>query len=179
MELSWDSWMQFVLQHATSSCHILIISFCLNTDHPFTLPIGVPIKNPCIYVSNTPSHNSTINNNGVVVWRCVQECLVKLHLAESNRCASCGRPDTLLHRITECGEGTHMWRWTRIDSHSPNRTQTYTTRVDYKPTVQILAPAETRCIIMNSCTPGVSPGVCRRISQIDYADYMRRARSKA
>jgi phage FluMu protein Com len=42
------------------------ISFCLNTYHPFALPIGVPNKSTSLYLLNTLSHNGNINNNGAV-----------------------------------------------------------------------------------------------------------------
>jgi hypothetical protein len=28
-------------------------------------------------------------------------------------CSTCGERDTLMHRITECGEGREIWKWTR------------------------------------------------------------------
>jgi len=41
---------------------------------------------------------------------------VRLHnirMADNEDCTLCGRRDTLTHRLTECGEGKSIWRWTR------------------------------------------------------------------
>jgi len=39
--------------------------------------------------------------------------LAKIQRSATNQCAHSGRPDTLIHRLTECSEGTDIWRWTR------------------------------------------------------------------
>jgi len=41
------------------------------------------------------------------------ERLYAIELVESDRCRHCGRRDTLVHRLTECNEGTAVWLWTR------------------------------------------------------------------
>jgi len=41
---------------------------------------------------------------------------VRLHnirMADNEDCTLYGRRDTLTHRLTECGEGKSIWRWTR------------------------------------------------------------------
>jgi hypothetical protein len=44
--------------------------------------------------------------------------LYKIALVNNDRCNTCGNTDTLLHRITECGNGSNIWDWTQ------NRTAT-------------------------------------------------------
>ena len=39
--------------------------------------------------------------------------LDKIRLVDSPRCSQCGEPDTVQHRMTECGEGTRIWNWTK------------------------------------------------------------------
>ena len=41
------------------------------------------------------------------------ERLHVIRLVQSDRCRHCGRRDTLIHRLTECNEGTAIWLWTR------------------------------------------------------------------
>jgi len=41
---------------------------------------------------------------------------VRLHrikMASTDTCKKCGEVDTLLHRLTECGEGKTIWDWTQ------------------------------------------------------------------
>ena len=39
--------------------------------------------------------------------------LPKIQRSATNQCQHCGRPDTLIRRLTECSEGTAIWSWTR------------------------------------------------------------------
>ena len=41
------------------------------------------------------------------------EQLHKIRLAAFDRCKHYDKQDTLEHRLTECGDGTEMWEWTR------------------------------------------------------------------
>jgi hypothetical protein len=41
------------------------------------------------------------------------ERLYKIRLTTTEACKLCGRTYTLKHRITECGEKTIIWQWTR------------------------------------------------------------------
>jgi hypothetical protein len=41
--------------------------------------------------------------------------LAVIQLAPSSACSYCGKDDSIQHRITDCGEGTVIWNWTRID----------------------------------------------------------------
>jgi hypothetical protein len=39
--------------------------------------------------------------------------LAAIHLTDTTACSSCGHPDSLQHRIRECGEGLIIWIWTK------------------------------------------------------------------
>ena len=51
-------------------------------------------------------------------YRAIHEVLPtneRLHgmkMSPTESCKKCGK-DTLIHRLTECGEGHFMWEWTR------------------------------------------------------------------
>src|SRR5215475_5768604 len=42
-----------------------------------------------------------------------REWLSVINLAPTALCPECAVPDTLLHRVTRCGDGIHQWEWTR------------------------------------------------------------------
>jgi hypothetical protein len=42
-----------------------------------------------------------------------KERLYKIRLADSPLCRQCGSMDTVIHRVTECGEGARIWKWTK------------------------------------------------------------------
>jgi hypothetical protein len=65
-------------------------------------------------------HTAPITEEMKSVWFTVihyiiptNERLAKIHLTDTMLCKYCGQPDTLQHHITECNEGTDIWRWTR------------------------------------------------------------------
>ena len=39
--------------------------------------------------------------------------LAEIHLMATNTCPRCEHPDSILHRITDCGEGPLLWTWTK------------------------------------------------------------------
>jgi hypothetical protein len=41
------------------------------------------------------------------------ERLQRIRVAPTDRCRHCEKQDTLLHWLTECGEGEQIWKWTR------------------------------------------------------------------
>ena len=41
------------------------------------------------------------------------ERLPAINLVDTDVCRQCGRPDTLTHRLTACGDGPAIWDWTR------------------------------------------------------------------
>ena len=38
----------------------------------------------------------------------------RIAVTDTDRCSQCGQIDTLEHRLTDCGVGKEMWRWTRV-----------------------------------------------------------------
>ena len=40
--------------------------------------------------------------------------LHRIRLMDTENCTQCGRQDTVLHRLTECGVGQEIWEWTPI-----------------------------------------------------------------
>ena len=65
-------------------------------------------------------HMACVSEEIASMWYIVVHDIVpnneRLHvmrLVESGRCRHVGRRDTLLHRLTECNEGTAIWLWTR------------------------------------------------------------------
>jgi hypothetical protein len=41
------------------------------------------------------------------------ERLHTIHITDSALCKQCGEQDTIMHRLTEWGEGARIWDWTR------------------------------------------------------------------
>jgi hypothetical protein len=40
------------------------------------------------------------------------ERLHKIQIATTDKCRYCDNKDTQQHRLTECGDGKYMWKWT-------------------------------------------------------------------
>ena len=38
--------------------------------------------------------------------------LHRIRLVDTEDCTLCGKQDTTIHRLTECGVGEEMWEWT-------------------------------------------------------------------
>ena len=62
--------------------------------------------------------------------------LNRIRLVDSADCTLCVQPDTLIHRLTECGEAADLWEWTRIRLAAIHRTER--TRI---PPAWLLGPA--------------------------------------
>jgi len=65
-------------------------------------------------------HTAWVSEEIASMWYIVLHDIVptneRLHvirLVKSDRCRLCGRRDTLVHRLTECNEGTAIWLCTR------------------------------------------------------------------
>jgi hypothetical protein len=65
-------------------------------------------------------HMSPVNNTMKGEWYKIihdltptNERLHKIHLSSTDKCRICTRTDTLIHRITDCGEGDATWEWIR------------------------------------------------------------------
>ena len=106
--------------------------------------------------------------------------LTAINLTDTSACSACGRPDSLQHKITECGEGPVIWTSDketvayvlRLDHRQI--TQTWTVRPDFhhwSPQRQ----AAVLWIMAHFVHYRLSQ---RRLSLLDYVDFMRRARWK-
>jgi len=77
------------------------------------------------------------------------EHLHKIHLVDSSHRSQCGEPDTFQHRMTECGEGTRIWNWTKrriawiLPTDPANIPQDWTTR----PKFQLRPPQRHRAVL--------------------------------
>jgi hypothetical protein len=65
-------------------------------------------------------HNARMPETIRSVWYTVKRDIIptyqrlyKIALVSNDRCNTCGKTDTLLHRITECGTGSIIWNWTQ------------------------------------------------------------------
>jgi hypothetical protein len=68
-----------------------------------------------------------------------KERLHKIRLAQTPLCPQCNIPDTLQHRITECGEGKEQWIWTKCRIASLLRVEPHCVREEwlYRPQLKI------------------------------------------
>ena len=48
--------------------------------------------------------------------------LHRLRTVDTEDCTLCGKQDTIIHRLTECGTGEEIWEWTRIRLAAIHRT---------------------------------------------------------
>jgi hypothetical protein len=105
-----------------------------------------------------------------------------IRLTDSALCSTCGERDTIMHRITECGEGREIWEWTR-------KHIAWIMRMDpawiphewtLRPQFHILPPRRHRAVVwiiahMVWCRVQKS----RTPSAQEYLDFLRRDRWKA
>ena len=108
--------------------------------------------------------------------------LHKIRIADTDRCQQCGEIDTLHHRLTNCGDTTQIWAWTRARLSWFLRTEQRWIPAEWlwAPTHQIWPPQRhnaTSWIVANMIHYLINNR--RTISLQDYMDYMRRARWKA
>jgi len=108
--------------------------------------------------------------------------LAKIQRREPNQCPHCDQPDALIHRLTECSDGTDIWRWTRfriaiILCTDPQHIQPEWT---VRPSFHFWLPQRHRSISW-ILAHMVYYRIQHRnlVSSIDYADFMQRARWKA
>jgi hypothetical protein len=107
--------------------------------------------------------------------------LSAINLIDTAVCSACGRPDSLQHKITECGEGPVIWTWTkkllayilRVDHRQIP--QSWTTRPDFRHW-----PPQRQSAVLWIMAHLVQYRLLtqRRLSLQDYADFMRRSRWK-
>jgi len=108
--------------------------------------------------------------------------LAKIRRSNTNTCQHCGRVDTLIHRVTECSEGAGFWRWTRSRIAIILRMDPKYISPEWtvRPSFRFWPPQRYRailCILAHMIYYRTQHW--HRVSTIDYADFMRRARWKA
>ena len=108
--------------------------------------------------------------------------LAAIKLTETNRCSTCEAIDTT-HRLTLCGESKLIWNWTRARIAAITRT-----KLLYVPETWTLRPVFLICpspqrhkdiVWMLAHLVNYHMQGKRRISLLDYIEFMRRARWKA
>jgi len=108
--------------------------------------------------------------------------LHKIRLVGSTLCCHCGEPDTIQHRMTECGEGTRIWNWTKgriawiLRTGPVHIPSDWTTR----PQFQVWPPQRHRAvlwILVQMVWYTINED--RAGNEQDYSDFLRRTRWKA
>jgi hypothetical protein len=106
------------------------------------------------------------------------ERLAAIHLVPNETCQRCGAQDTLQHRITECEEGPVIWNWTRtrfaalLRMHPQYILDKWTLRPisHYS-----LAQKQVAVIWIMAHLVAYRLQTQRRLSLIDYMDFLKRA----
>jgi hypothetical protein len=99
----------------------------------------------------------------------------------TNACSACGHTDSVLHRITECGEGSVIWNWTRhkigliLRTDQKHIPHAWTIRPDFHhwPKQKHTAILWLIATLVQYCLQKH-----RRLSLIDYMDFLQRSRWK-
>ena len=108
--------------------------------------------------------------------------LAKIQRSESNQCPHCNQPDTLIHRLTECSEGTDFWRWTRFRIAIILRTDPHHIQSEWNVLQSFrFWPPQRHGAILWILAHMVFYRIQHRnrVSPTDYAEFMRRARWEA
>jgi len=108
--------------------------------------------------------------------------LAAINRSETNLCSTCGEDDTIQRRLTQCGASKLVWNWTReriaaITSTNPlDVPEEWAVRPDFH-----IRPPQMHKAIMWMLAHLVDYHIQgqRRISLLDYIDFMRQARWKA
>jgi hypothetical protein len=108
--------------------------------------------------------------------------LAAIQLTDTISCNRCGQPDSLQHRITDCGEGPIIWNWTRaklglILRMDPQHIQrTWPLRPDFQ-----YWPPQRQTALLWILAHLVNYRIQnhRRLSLRDFMDFLKRARRTA
>jgi len=105
-----------------------------------------------------------------------------IRLVKPDRCRHCGRRDTLVHRLTECNEGTTILLWTRERISQKLRTDPRRIPPDWclGPHFQFWPPQRHKAILwllahLVMCRMQQQ----RHLSLLDYIEFLRRVRWKS
>jgi len=108
--------------------------------------------------------------------------LAKIQRSTTNNFQHCSRVVTLIHRMTECSEGADIWRWTRSRIAIIHRMDPKYILPEWtvRPSFRFWPPQRYRAILwILAHMIYYRTQQWNRVSAIDYADFMRRARWKA
>jgi hypothetical protein len=133
-------------------------------------------------------------NNGIITektkstWYAVihdilptHDRLVKVQITPTDACPVCEQTDSVLHRITECGEGAVTRNWTRkkigliLRTDPKNIPRTWTTRPEF---YHWPKQKQNAVIWMITTLVAYRMEKHRRLSLSDYLDFLQRARWK-
>jgi hypothetical protein len=103
--------------------------------------------------------------------------LHRIRVVDTENCKQCGRQDTMLHRLTECGAGKEIWEWTHTQIARIQRT--YPRRIPADWLVRTWRRKRHQAILWFWAHMVVYQVNQRRsLSVVDYIDFMRRTRWK-
>jgi hypothetical protein len=108
--------------------------------------------------------------------------LAAIHLTDSCSCSRCGETDSIEHKITECVEGRLIWNWTRAKMgmilrmdhrHIPPHST-------IRPAFQYWPPQSQSALLwIIAHLVYYRLQTSRRLSLVDFMDFLRRVRWKA
>ena len=178
----------------TGSCKIIKKSMYATLHHIATngnpMQMRIIRHNPGIAWQRVWSnlHNSGLPPDITSMWyKAINDILpthnrlVTIHLVPDNKCPRCQNPDSILHRIVECNDGTLQWGWTKQKLALILRTEPKHIPKEWTilPDFHIWPPqrhAAVTWMIANLVYYRLQNN--RRLSLRDYIDYMKRARWK-
>ena len=107
--------------------------------------------------------------------------LHKIRMADNEDCSLCGRRDNLTHRLTECGEGKSIWKWTRSRLARVRQTDAQRISADWitRPAFHTSRQLQHRaalCLIANFILYATAHR--HRMNLEDFLDFLRRTRWK-
>ena len=108
-----------------------------------------------------------------------KERLAAIGLTDTSSCVHCGHIDTLQHRVVECGERPVIWHWTRERIVAILRMDTRRIPVEWnlRPDFQLCSPQKQAAVIwILAHFIAYSLQSTKRLSLLDYMDFLRRAR---
>ena len=107
------------------------------------------------------------------------ERLATIRLTDTVACVKCGNSDTLQHRIVTCGEGPVIWHWTRTRIAAILKMDPRSVPVEWtlRPDIQIRPPQKHKAVTwILAHLVAYRLQSQRRLSLLDYMDFLRRAR---
>jgi exonuclease III len=107
--------------------------------------------------------------------------LKKIRLSNTDECRVCGGEDTLSHRMTECGEGQLIWRWTRARIAGILRMESRYIPESWllRPDFQLWPPQRHGAVLWMISQMATYQTISdRTLTKQDYLDFLRRARWK-